>query len=63
MRIYRPAYSKPLPAGSKIKQDKAGKYIVQTDRQGQPKKARVLDMPMLYGKPPDQNHLSEPICD
>jgi len=26
-------------------------------------KARVLDMPMLYGKPPDQNHLSEPICD
>ncbi len=45
MRIYRPAYSKPLPAGSKIKQDKAGKYIVQTDRQGQPKKARVLDTP------------------
>jgi len=45
MRVYQPAYSKPLPDGAKIKKDKAGKYIIQTDRQGQPKKCRVLDTP------------------
>jgi len=45
MRIYKPAYSKPFPPGAKIKRDKAGKYIIIADRQGQPKKCRVLDTP------------------
>lgn len=45
MRIYKPAYSKPFPPGAKIKRDKEGKYIILTDRQGQPKKCRVLETP------------------
>ena len=45
MRIYRPAYTQPLPGGAKIKRDKAGKYIIMADRQGQSKKCRVLDTP------------------
>jgi len=43
MRIYKPAYSKPLPAATKIKRDKDGLYTVLTDRQGQPKKCRVTE--------------------
>lgn len=43
MRIYKPAYSKPLPADAKIKRDKEGPYVLLTDREGQPKKCRVTE--------------------
>lgn len=43
MRLYRPAYTKPVPAGAKTKRDKNGPYVTIRDRSGQPKKCRLKE--------------------
>ena len=45
MRIYKPAYTRKLKAGERIRRDKQGRYVHLRDRQGVTKKCRVVETP------------------